>query len=159
MKTKWKTLNEVAVPDVEAWVRAATRDGQHLHIGCDSLQTGRFTQYVTVLVIHTPMKGGRVAYCREIVPRVNSMRERLMKEVWHSTEIAMQLSPIVKGDLTVHIDASPEEKNMSNKYLKELVGLVVGQGFKALYKPDSFAATHAADHIVRHVSKFPRKVA
>jgi predicted RNase H-related nuclease YkuK (DUF458 family) len=29
------------------------------------------------------------------------------------------------------------------------VGLVVGQGFKALIKPESWAASHAADHVVR----------
>ena len=37
----------------------------------------------------------------------------------------------------------------SSAYVQELVGLVVGQGFKALIKPDSWAASHAADHVVR----------
>ena len=37
----------------------------------------------------------------------------------------------------------------SSAYVQELVGLVVGQGFKALIKPESWAATHAADHVVR----------
>jgi predicted RNase H-related nuclease YkuK (DUF458 family) len=37
----------------------------------------------------------------------------------------------------------------SSAYVQELVGLVVGQGFKALIKPESWAASHAADHVVR----------
>jgi predicted RNase H-related nuclease YkuK (DUF458 family) len=84
------------------------------------------------------------------MPRIQSLRERLTKEVWRSLEIAMLLP---EHDLTVHIDANPSEKHMSSRYLQELVGMVVGQGFKALWKPDSWAATHAADHVVRTKGK------
>ena len=31
-----------------------------------------------------------------------------------------------------------------------------GQGFKALIKPESWAASHAADHVVRSHGKLPR---
>ena len=110
---------------------------------------GRFTQFVTVVVVLTPHKGGRVAYRRETSPRITSLRERLLKEVWKSVELGLQLSPIVAGDLTVHVDANPVVSHRSSAYVQELVGLVVGQGFKALIKPDSWAASHAADHVVR----------
>lgn len=157
MKTKWKTLKEERVEDIAAWVKDATRDGQHLHIGTDSLQTGRYTQFVTVVVILTPSKGGRVAYCREVVPRIESLRQRLLAEVYKSTEVAMELTETVNGELTVHVDANPEEKHMSSKYVQELAGLVVGQGFKVLIKPESWAASHAADHVVRFHGKMPRR--
>jgi predicted RNase H-related nuclease YkuK (DUF458 family) len=152
----WKTLNEVKIPDILEFVREASRAGQAVHIGTDSLQSGRFTQFVTVVVILTPRKGGRVAYRREIVPRVTSLRERLLKEVWKSVDLGLQFSPIVKGDLTVHIDANPVLAYKSSQYVQELVGLVVGQGFKALIKPESWAASHAADHVVRSQGKLPR---
>lgn len=71
----------------------------------------------------------------------------------------MELSPIVKGELTVHIDANPVVKHKSSAYVQELVGLVMAQGFKALIKPDSWAATHAADHIVRTAGKMPAPAA
>jgi predicted RNase H-related nuclease YkuK (DUF458 family) len=106
-----------------------------------------------VVVLLNPPHGGRVFYQRDIVPRISSLRERLTKEVWRSLDLAMQLP---EQDLTVHIDANPSEKHMSSKYLQELVGMVVGQGFKALWKPDSWAATHAADHVVRIKGKLPR---
>ena len=70
-------------------------------------------------------------------------------EVWKSVDLGLQLSPIVVGDLTVHVDANPVVSHRSSAYVQELVGLVVGQGFRALIKPDSWAATHAADHLVR----------
>ena len=143
------------IPDILQFVAEASRDGQAVHIGTDSLQTGRFTQFVTVVVILTPRKGGRVAYRREVVPRITSLRERLLKEVWKSVDLGLQFSPIVKGDLTVHIDANPVVTHKSSAYVQELVGLVVGQGFKALIKPDSWAASHAADHVVRAQGSCP----
>ena len=149
----WKTLGEVKIPDILQFVAEASRDGQAVHIGTDSLQSGRVTQFVTVVVILTPRKGGRVAYRREIVSRITSLRERLLKEVWRSVDLGLQFSPIVKGELAVHIDANPVVAHKSSRYVQELVGLVVGQGFKALIKPESWAATHAADHVVRgHVA-------
>jgi len=152
----WKTLSEVRIPDIQQFVRDASRDGQAVHIGTDSLQTGRFTEFVTVVVILTPRRGGRVAYRREGLPRITSLRERLLKEVWKSVDLGLQLCPLVKGELTVHIDANPVVVHKSSAYVQELVGLVVGQGFKALIKPESWAASHAADHVVRSQGKLPR---
>jgi hypothetical protein len=145
----WKTLRDVRIPDIRRFVADECREGQAVHIGTDSLQTRRSTQFVTVVVILTPRKGGRVAYRREVVPRIHSLRERLLREVWKSVDLGLELHPLVKGELSVHIDANPVVAHKSSLYVQELVGLVVGQGFKALIKPESWAATHAADHAVR----------
>jgi uncharacterized protein len=144
----WKTVSGKPV-DIDEYVAEAASRGQTVHIGTDSLQVGRETQFVTVVAVLTEHNGGRAAYCRKTVPRMNSLRERLLREVWLSVELGLRLSKYVKGDLTIHVDANPSERHMSNKYVQELVGLAVGQGFKAVIKPDSWAATHAADHIVR----------
>ena len=149
----WKTLGETKIPDILQFVAQASKDGQAVHIGTDSLQTRRFTQFVTVVVILTPRKGGRVAYRRDVVPRITSLRERLLKEVWKSVDLGLQFTSIVNGELTVHIDANPVVAYKSSAYVQELVGLVVGQGFKALIKPESWAASHAADHVVRAKGK------
>lgn len=145
----WKTLGETKIPDILQFVAEASKDGQAVHIGTDSLQTGRLTQFVTVVVILTPRKGGRVAYHREVVPRITSLRQRLLTEVWKSVDLGLDFTSIVNGELTVHIDANPVVAYKSSAYVQELVGLVVGQGFKALIKPESWAATHTADHVVR----------
>jgi predicted RNase H-related nuclease YkuK (DUF458 family) len=152
----WKTLGDVRIPDILRFVQDASRDGQAVHIGTDSMQSGRHTQFVTVVVILTPNKGGRVAYRRQVLPRIKSLRERLLKEVWESVDLGLQCSPLVAGELTVHIDANPIVKHKSSAYVQELVGLVVGQGFRALIKPDAWAASHCADHIVRTQGKLPR---
>jgi len=152
---RWKTLKEERIDDIRAFVRAAARDGQAVHLGTDSLPSGRFTQFVTVIAILTPGKGGRAAYSRGVVPRIASLRERLLREVWRSVELGLALTDAVPGPLTVHIDANPVVTHRSSRYVQELVGLVVGQGFKAVIKPESWAATHAADRVVRALGKLP----
>jgi uncharacterized protein len=147
----WKTVSGKPVEILE-YVAEAAKSGQTVHIGTDSLQRGRETQFVTVVAVLTAHQGGRAAYTRRIMPRIKSLRERLLKEVWFSVELGMQISDLVKGDLTIHVDANPSEKHMSSRYVQELVGLAVGQGFKAEIKPRAWCATYVADHIVRDLN-------
>lgn len=154
----WRTLAGERV-DLRSALEAELRlvPDAEVIIACDSQQSGQATEYVTVVVLHRPTKGGRVFFCRERIPRIRELRERLWKEVWRSTELAMELtsSPDI-GDLfpihvsAIHIDANVDPKHKSSKYVEELVGLVMGQGFRAVVKPEAFAASHAADHAVKH---------
>lgn len=153
---RWRTLTELPVPDLLQFVRDATRNGQEVHVGTDSLQSKKSTNFCTVVIVHTPTKGGRVVYYRDSVPRIKSLRERLQQEVWRSVTVALTLAPLVPGRLSVHIDANTDAKHKSAQFAQELCGMVMGQGFKAVIKPDSFAATTAADWIVRHLGKLPR---
>lgn len=158
IEKKWKTLAGETVelrPALEAELRAVP--DAEIILACDSQQVGQSTEYVTVVVVHRPTKGGRVFFCRERIARVRELRERLWKEVWRSTELAMELTATPDiGEVfpinvtAVHIDANRDPKHKSSKYVEELVGLVMGQGFEAVVKPDAFAASHAADHAVKH---------
>lgn len=154
---RWKTLKDGKIDSIREFVREAARDGQSVHLGTDSRQSGRHTQFVTVVAILTPGKGGRAAYSRAVVPRISSLRERLLREVWLSVELGLELTGVVTGELSVHIDANPVVTHRSNRYVQELVGLVVSQGFRAAIKPESWAATHAADHMVRATGKRPQE--
>ena len=69
--------------------------------------------------------------------------------MWLSVELGLRLSPVVPGPLHVHIDANPIARHKSSAYVQELVGLVVSQGFRAVIKPESWAASRAADRLVR----------
>jgi predicted RNase H-related nuclease YkuK (DUF458 family) len=152
---RWRTLGGERIQDVLAFVRENARDGQSVHVGTDSLQRARMTRFVTVVAILTPGRGGRAAYTRETSPRIVSLRQRLMREVWLSVDLGLRLHPVVPGELTVHIDANPVVTHRSSLYIQELVGLVVSQGFRAQVKPGSWAATHAADRLVRAASRPP----
>lgn len=160
IEKKWKTLTSGETVDLRAAVESELREfpDAELHIGSDSQQSGQFTEYVTVVIIHRPTKGGRVFFCRERIPRVKELRERLWKEVWRSTELAMELTttpdigkPVVEVKVAaIHIDANVDPKHKSSKYVEELAGLAMGQGFNAIVKPEAWAASHAADHAVKH---------
>lgn len=154
----WKTLAGEKV-DLRSALESELRvtPDSEVIIACDSQQVGQSTEYVTVVVVHRPSKGGRVFFCREKIPRVRELRERLWKEVWRSTELAMELTSTPDiGEVfpihvsAIHIDANVDPKHKSSKYVEELVGLVMGQGFNAVVKPEAFAASHAADHAVKH---------
>ena len=145
----WKTLTGRPIGDVVDFVRDYAREGQVVHLGTDSLQRTRHTRFVTVVAILTPGRGGRAIWTRETRPRIVSLRERLLREVWLSVELGLRLHPVVPGPLHVHIDANPIAQHKSSAYVQELVGLVVSQGFRAVIKPESWAASRAADRLVR----------
>lgn len=158
IEKKWKTLSGEDI-DLRSTIEAEMRAHAVLEItiASDSQQRGNHTEYVTVVTMIRPGKGGRVLFNREMIPRVRELRERLWKETWRSTELAMELSETpdigsrVPIDIhAIHIDANVDPKHKSSKYVEELAGLVTGQGFKAVVKPEAWAASHAADHAVKH---------
>ncbi|HXK09722.1 MAG TPA: ribonuclease H-like YkuK family protein [Vicinamibacteria bacterium] len=145
----WKTQTGVPIADVVGFGRENACGGQAVHLGTDSIQLGRHTRFVTVVAILTPGRGGRAIWRREVRPPIASLRERLLREVWLSVELGLSLSPVVPGPLSVHIDANAVETHRSSVYVQELVGLVVSQGYRAVIKPESWAASRAADRMVR----------
>ena len=149
MTRTWRTLTGAPIGDVVDFVRENARAGQAVHVGTDSLQLARHTRFVTVVAILTPGRGGRALWRRETRARIASLRERLLVEVWLSVELGLSLHPVVPGELSVHIDANPVARHRSSAYVQELVGLVVSQGFRAVIKPESWAASRTADRMVR----------
>lgn len=148
----WKTIEGQKIKNLRETLAELLDSGERsVHIGTDSQQSGKYTEFVTVVVALAPGKGGRAFYCREQTPRVKSLRERLLKEVWMSVELGMVLNDMIPegSPLTIHIDANPNVKFKSSAYVKELTSMVVSQGFKSLLKPDAWASSHVADHTVK----------
>jgi predicted RNase H-related nuclease YkuK (DUF458 family) len=154
LERQWKTIEGVEVKDVEKYIKEALENSEDkaIHIGSDSQQTQKFTEFVTVVVILNKGKGGRAIYTRERTPRIKSLRERLLKEVWMSvtTGLAIQGHISESVEMSVHIDANPNIKFKSSSYVKELTAMVVSQGFEAILKPEAWCASHAADHVVKN---------
>lgn len=148
----WKTVEGKRVDNPVETIPAALAGLKVVHIGTDSQQHGMVTEFVTVIVVLDPGRGGRAFYTSERVPRIKSLRERLLKEVWMSVSTALEVNEFI-GDaskLQVHVDVNPDTEFKSSQYIQELVGMVVSQGFVALTKPDAWAAMHVADHVVKH---------
>ncbi len=146
-KRVWKVLGQKITYQLKDWLKENFKEGNELHIGTDSIQLKNHTQFITVVIIINPTKGGRVLYSRLITPRINALHQRLMREVWESVSLAMDLDIPTTA---IHVDANPNENHLSSKYVKALAGMVVGNGFAVKIKPEAWAATAAADYVVRH---------
>lgn len=153
----WQTFEGKKIEDAvghfkQMMFETINGEDKEIHVGTDSQQTGKFTEFVTVIVVLSKGKGGRALYTRERTTRVKSLRERLLKEVWFSVTTGLALQELIEEtvELTVHIDANPNLKFKSSSYIKELTAMVVSQGFKSLVKPAAWAASHAADHVVKN---------
>jgi predicted RNase H-related nuclease YkuK (DUF458 family) len=74
-----------------------------------------------------------------------------MNETWRSLETAFELQSILPAnvEIIIHVDVNKNKKWKSARYLEELVGMVVGQGFKVVVKPYAWAAQHVADKFSR----------
>lgn len=124
-----------------------------IYIGCDSLAMPKKKQaeFSTVIVIHKDSKHGCAIYHNKVVlPDYGQMRPRLLMEVQFALEAFYAIEDIV-GDrhLEIHLDVNPEPEHASNLVTNEALGWVKGLGIPAKIKPDSFAASKAADHFVR----------
>ncbi len=150
----WMTIDKKPVEDVLALIKGLVGEGPRtVHVGTDSQQDRQVTQFVTVVCVLNPGKGGRGFYFTENVPRIASLRQRLLREVSVSVDVAMALEPELPEcgtRLTVHVDANPDTQFKSSNYVQELAGYVAGQGFPVLVKPESWLATHFADHVVKN---------
>ena len=151
LSRKWKTINGVKLVDPSKEIAWALRGEKCIYVGTDSQHDKNRTQFVTVLVIHNPGHGARAFYTVESQPRIRSLRERLLKEVWMSVQFAIEINDFIDegSKLEVHVDANPNTKFKSSAYVKELSSLVVSQGFACMLKPDAWAAMHVADKLVK----------
>jgi predicted RNase H-related nuclease YkuK (DUF458 family) len=129
-----------------------------IYIGADSIRhkkkNGQFwAKYCVVVVIHTDSKRGcRLFHKTYDEPDYGGLKQRLLNEVNYAVSCASELVDVI-GDryFEIHLDLNPDPKHKSNIAVKEALGWVKGQfGIDAVVKPASFAATHAADHVVRH---------
>ena len=106
--------------------------------------------FVTAVVIYRKKRGAKYFWrkVREIKRLV--LREKIYTETSISLEIASLLVPEVrkvispvKYDLEIHIDVGP--LGQTRTMIKEVVGMVTGNGYIAKTKPDSWGASKVAD--------------
>lgn len=106
--------------------------------------------FVTAIVIHRRGRGGRYFWHKERQHRVYVLREKIYTETLMSLELAHNLVPRLrekipgsKYDLEIHIDVGPI--GPTRDMIKEVVGMVAGNGYTAKTKPESYGASTVAD--------------
>ncbi len=120
-----------------------------VYVGCDSRQLRDKTVFVSVVVVHINSNNGAKVFWRiEKVKKIDSIRQRLMEEVSRAVFIALSICDVVGNrPFEVHLDINPNPEHRSSIIVKEAVGYVLAQGLTPVLKPDSIAATTAADFI------------
>jgi len=123
-----------------------------IYIGCDSrrIPSKKKALYSTVIVLHIDGKHGcKIFHNKLDIPDYGNLRQRLLTEVGLALDAFKEIEDVVgKRKLEIHLDVNPDPKHASNIVTAEALGWVRGMGLKARIKPDSFAASSAADHCV-----------
>jgi predicted RNase H-related nuclease YkuK (DUF458 family) len=127
-----------------------------VYIGCDSQRFKKhdiwYARYSTVIILHVDSnKGCKLFHDTFELPDFGNLKQRLLNEVMYATSAALEVIDVIgKRHLEIHLDLNPSEKHKSNVAVKEALGYVKGQtGIDATIKPNSFAASHCGDHLVR----------
>lgn len=149
---RWKTLSGNVYSDTISFVKN-NFNFKEIIIGSDSQPHRTQTIYSTVCVLLFKNGGGIAAYKKSIIKRKMSIRERLLKETYLSLEEALKIKDNLKLISKIHLDVSKRKENASNKYLKELTGIINGTGFKFEAKPNSWVAGTIADKTTKKTWK------
>ncbi|MCG8512547.1 MAG: ribonuclease H-like YkuK family protein [Halanaerobiales bacterium] len=126
-----------------------------LMVGTDSQAGQEEIMFVTAIVIYRVGRGGRFFYRKKSEKIRISMKQRIFFEVSKSLEIASKLTGFLADqedlieDFRVEIHVDVGEKGPTSAIIKEVTGMVVGSGYKALIKPESYVASTVADKFTK----------
>jgi predicted RNase H-related nuclease YkuK (DUF458 family) len=94
--------------------------------------------------------GCKVFHNQVSLPDYGVLRSRLMYEVQLAIEAFYAVEDVIgTRKVEVHLDVNPDARFASNVVTAQALGWVKSLGIDARVKPDSFAATTAADHLVK----------
>lgn len=107
---------------------------------------------VTAILIHRKGFGGKYFWRKETVKNIHTLREKIYAETMTSLSFASIFVPLFKKQLNgaapnynleIHVDVG--EHGDTRNMIKEVVGMVKGNGYVAKTKPDAYAASYVAD--------------
>jgi len=123
-------------------------------VGCDSSSSQEPTFPLAVVVLRVG-EGGRFFLKRinyHELRKFYGWRQRVLEEVLLSCELALFLRENLKKQIAAslnwqfcYIHADVGEKGVTRDMIKEVTGLIRGNGFEPKIKPESFAASNVAD--------------
>lgn len=129
-----------------------------LVIGADSHEKTReknssvSLNLITAILVHRKGFGGKYFWKRREVSEIHSLREKIYAETMSSLDFASLFVPMLKKSLNgqaprynleIHIDVG--EHGDTRDMIKEVVGMVTGNGYVAKTKPDAYGASYVAD--------------
>jgi predicted RNase H-related nuclease YkuK (DUF458 family) len=149
-------LNQV-IDNLIDFILKNPKETYQLIVGTDS-EGKEDPEFVTAIVIHQQGKGGRFFYQKSRTGKKYTLRTRIYEETMKSLTLAVKLRELIEKrlqknypqnmhDLEIHTDIG--QVGETKEMIKEIVGMVKGNGFEVKIKPESFGATSVADHCLR----------
>lgn len=149
------TLFQV-ITHIKQFLKSDPKPEYSLVIGSDSQERygkkGKTLQLITAIVVHRKGWGGRYFWRKKQIKNVHTLREKIYVETMVSLQLAFEFVPLVRsalnGDspnysLEIHIDVGSHGE--TREMIKEVVGMITGNGFTAKTKPEAYGATYVAD--------------
>jgi predicted RNase H-related nuclease YkuK (DUF458 family) len=152
--TKGKLTLGKLLKEITGFVDEDSGARYSLVIGTDSHNTSadHKAEFVTAIVIHRVGRGGRYFWTKNKRDKIYTLRDKIYTETLLSLDLAQNLVPELKAylkkgnggyELEIHIDVG--EFGETREMIREVVGMVAGNGFKAKTKPESYGAFVVAD--------------
>lgn len=153
------TLGQVSIKEIAAVIAEKTASAApgefNLMIGTDSQNFDK-TKVVIVIALHNIGHGGIFFYEIHHVRRIDNVGQKLLYETQLSLDCAEKLVSEFevmkqKGafdyeqhlSMTIHVDAGPN--GPSKQVIPQIIGWITSCGYKAVVKPDSYAACSIAN--------------
>ena len=148
-------MNNIDLQQVQEFIQAQSSDTK-IYIGCDSecvrVDGLWYADYVLAIVVHINGNNGCKLFGEVQRERVWDTKPgkpslRLMTEVYKTSELYLKLAEVLDGRrVEVHLDINPDEQYGSSCVVQQAIGYIKGVcNVVPFVKPDSFAATYAAD--------------
>jgi predicted RNase H-related nuclease YkuK (DUF458 family) len=148
------TYGTLALPEVrEKILRFLSKDPKgkyQIIVGTDSQpHNGKGVDFVTAIVVHCVGTGGVYFWKRIVNKKHYVLRQRMYEEATMSLDTAETMltllanDGITRYDVEIHVDIGMHGD--TREMIAEIVGMVIGSGYKVKTKPDSYAASKVAD--------------
>lgn len=152
--TLGKLTREETISEISKFVNEGPDMFYRVVIGSDSqtkMVDGKSEiDFVTALIVHREGRGARYFWKKVRMNKKPVLREKIYTETLMSLSTAQEIVPLLrqkispsKYDFEIHIDVGP--MGPTRDMIKEVTGMVQGNGFKAKTKPDSWGASSVAD--------------
>lgn len=114
--------------------------------------------FVTAVVIHREGQGGRFFYKKIKNDKKYTLRTRIYEETMISLSLAIKIREKIENklieimpnnykNLEIHTDIG--QAGETKEMIKEIVGMIKGNGFNVKIKPEAFGATVIADRCLK----------
>jgi predicted RNase H-related nuclease YkuK (DUF458 family) len=144
--------------EIKSYIDAQS-EASKIYIGCDSVSYKRngtwYADFYKVVVVHIDGCRGCKIF-GEIQTEVDYNHNkkkpsyRLMNECYKVAELYLTLADLTGRDIEVHLDLNPKKKYASNLIVEQAIGYIKGTcNVVPLVKPNAFAASYAADRLLR----------